>query len=398
MRVRRPFGAVFFGALVLACVCAVPGAAAPAASGDWLLSGRPELADIGLFACSDGRRLAEAVLPEPAATDPAFALDGTQAVAVTEAGRLIAYALPSLRETGRQQLSMRPTQLAVSEPEGALLAVGGSGAAPLVLFDAATLAKRHEYRPEQASAVSSIVHAGSRSSFVVGFERPVEGAEVWELAWRTDAPPVFKGLVHDYRMGEAIPLPGQFTPRVAPVPTGTLALVAGVRADEWLRLGVDGVPGVLHLEVRREIVRLVQLRGADSSWQAAAWTANGARGWLVGSRGAHRVHVLRAGNDWRAESQIALPGSLLAMAGFAGDASVVVAVDESAGGGVPPPLIASVRMYRLDPATASLQPAAGRNRAVAPAERPVRLQRSRDGRCIALLDAGGRWIAALSLR
>ncbi|HRO61423.1 MAG TPA: hypothetical protein PK177_20075, partial [Burkholderiaceae bacterium] len=181
---------------------------------------------------------------------PAFAASGTRAIAVTEAGRLLAYALPSLRESGRRALPMRPTQLAVSDPAGQLLAIGGSGPAPLSLLDADSLADVHVYRSDRESTVAAIVHAAARSSFVVGFERPVQEAEVWEIAYRADAPPVFKGLVHDYRMGEAIPLPGQFTARVTPVPVPTLALSAGVRANEWLRLGADGASGVLHLEGR----------------------------------------------------------------------------------------------------------------------------------------------------
>ncbi|NLD68705.1 MAG: hypothetical protein GX644_07790 [Limnobacter sp.] len=375
----------------MACACAASISAALADPGDWLLSGRAGRAEIGLLACSDGRRLADSVLPEPAVAAPTFALGGTIAIVPTEASRLLAYALPSFRETGRRSLSMQPTQLASSEPEGTLLAVGGSGPEPLVLLDAASLAELHAYRPDRASTVSSIRHAGPRSSFVVGFEEPVREAEVWELAWRADAPPVYKGLVHDYRMGEAIALPGQFTPRVAPVSTPTLALSAGVRADEWLRLGADGVPGVLHLEVRREIVRIPEIRDALASWQAAAWQAGETRGWYIGSLGDRLLHLLQAGNDWRLSSRIELPGGLLAMAGFDDGASIVLAVGEDA----ELARSGSIRLWRLDAATATLQPAADRVGAVAATDGPVRLQRSRDGRCIALLDATGRWLSAV---
>ncbi|HRO61805.1 MAG TPA: hypothetical protein PK177_22050, partial [Burkholderiaceae bacterium] len=104
--------------------------------------------------------------------------------------------------------------------------------------------------------------------------------------------------------------------------------------------------------------------------------------------------VLQAGDDWRVSARIALPGRLLAMAGFAGDATIMLAIDGTGAADLEPARPGPVRLFRLDAATMSLHPSATRDGAAASPSLPVRLQRSRDGRCVALLDAAGRWIAS----
>lgn len=55
------------------------------------------------------------------------------------------------------------------------------------------------------SAVAAIHAAPARRSFVIAFETL---AELWELSIDPQAAPVFDGLVHDYRHGEAVAEPG----------------------------------------------------------------------------------------------------------------------------------------------------------------------------------------------
>ena len=55
------------------------------------------------------------------------------------------------------------------------------------------------------SAVAAIHSAPARRSFVIAFETL---AELWELSIDPQAAPIFDGLVHDYRQGEAIAEPG----------------------------------------------------------------------------------------------------------------------------------------------------------------------------------------------
>jgi hypothetical protein len=127
--------------------------------------------------------------------------------------------------------------------------------------------KRHG--PPQA-----LLHHAGRRSVVAAFPA---FDELWELPLERDAPPVFDGLVHDWRMGEAIATPGWFTPRRMP-----LAAPMPVRwwldpAWPWVGGAFDDAVIVVHLDVRRMVARL-PLAGArltDSSrdrWQGQeAW-------------------------------------------------------------------------------------------------------------------------------
>jgi len=107
---------------------------------------------------------------------------------------------------------------------------------------------------------------------------------------------VLRGLVHDYRMGEAVPLPGRLTPRPFPVDTATRALLAGPSSFEVLRIDALGAPGVVNLDVRREIER-PRLPGVADPRLIAPWRSQTARGWLIAAAG-HPMQLLAA-PDWR---------------------------------------------------------------------------------------------------
>lgn len=100
-------------------------------------------------------------------------------------------------------------------------------------------------------------HAGRRSVIATfpAFD------EVWELSLDPEAPPVYDGLVHDWRLGEAIPKPGFFTPRrialAPPMPERWFLDPAW----PWIAGALDDAVLVVHLDVRRVVARLA-LRGA----------------------------------------------------------------------------------------------------------------------------------------
>lgn len=100
-------------------------------------------------------------------------------------------------------------------------------------------------------------HAGRRSVIATfpAFD------EVWELSLDPAAPPVYDGLVHDWRMGEAIPTPGFFTPRriVLPPPMPQHWFVDA--ALPWIAGALDDEVLIVHLDVRRIVARL-PVRGA----------------------------------------------------------------------------------------------------------------------------------------
>jgi hypothetical protein len=107
------------------------------------------------------------------------------------------------------------------------------------------------------SAAASIRHADARRSFVIAFETL---SELWELSIDPQATPIFDGLVHDYRQGEAVAEAGYLGARRTRLDAPLLelafddsgAFVLGRAAPE------PGSPTVLHLvnlDIRRTIGR-----------------------------------------------------------------------------------------------------------------------------------------------
>lgn len=66
----------------------------------------------------------------------------------------------------------------------------------------------------RAGTVRQVLFARARNSFVVSFRGL---AELWEISLDPQAPPIHDGLVHDYRMGEALAQSGFLGVRRTPL-------------------------------------------------------------------------------------------------------------------------------------------------------------------------------------
>lgn len=146
------------------------------------------------------------------------------------------------------------------------------GGRTLVLGNAGGGVQRH--LPAQSldgarrGAVTALADLPRRRSVAVGFDGL---DELWEVSLDPDAPPIFDGLVHDYRMGEAIATTGFLAPRRIPIAGRVRALRAGAQAPQLLVL-IEGDPPALHLvnlDVRRSLDRVPMPAGADL--RAARW-------------------------------------------------------------------------------------------------------------------------------
>ncbi len=132
--------------------------------------------------------------------------------------------------------------------------VEGRGATVVVL-DAGQPVKSIPARrlgAREDSTVAAVRHLPARRSFVIAFDTL---AELWELSVDPNAPPVYDGLVHDWRMGEGIAAPGflgvRRTPLAAPVKALAVdadnnAHVLARSADAWW---------LINLDIRRAITR-----------------------------------------------------------------------------------------------------------------------------------------------
>ncbi len=132
--------------------------------------------------------------------------------------------------------------------------VEGRGSA-VVVFDTGQPVKTLPARAlsgENASAVSAVRWLPQRRSFVIAFDTL---PELWELSVDPNAPPLHDGLVHDFRMGEAIAAPGFLGARrsVLATPVRALAIDAGNNAHVLARSAQAW--WLVNLDIRRAITR-----------------------------------------------------------------------------------------------------------------------------------------------
>ncbi len=336
--------------------------------------GEPGTTTIRVLDCADGGVLAEATTASPLTTAVALAPDQQSAYATTETAQLLRLSLPDLQEQARTRLAFRANALAVSGGVDAIVLAGGAGSPMLSALDPRSLAALFEYHLPEAATIATIVDVPKRSRFAVGFS---DLPEAWEIAYDRDAPPVLQGLVHDYRMREAVELPGRLTPRRFGLPGATRALVAGAVAHELLRIDTSGRAGVINLDVRREIERPL-LDTLPSPARIRAWAGTSTRGWIFSNDGSSALRILESGS-WRTAAPMTAPGEVLALT--RDDGAVIVAFAQTGNTGI----------ARLDVSVGAWKTLA---QVSGHAARPLRFVDG-SGDCIALVDRDGRWLAGL---
>ncbi|WP_298829327.1 nitrite reductase [uncultured Piscinibacter sp.] len=109
-----------------------------------------------------------------------------------------------------------------------------------------------------SSRVSAVYDAQPRRSFVVALK---DIPELWEISYDPKAEPIHDGLVHDYKMGEAIAKPGYLGVRRTPLdePLDDFFFDQGYRhVLGATRPKSDGSPSaqVVNLDIRRRIAAL----------------------------------------------------------------------------------------------------------------------------------------------
>jgi hypothetical protein len=128
----------------------------------------------------------------------------------------------------------------------------------VLVFDGERLAKTlpaQRLGGDERASIVDVAWLPARRSFVIAFDTV---PELWELSVDPQAPPVHDGLVHDYRMGEAIAAPGFLGVRRTPLEAPVRALAADARGGPHvLAQSADGAWLLINLDVRRAIARYV---------------------------------------------------------------------------------------------------------------------------------------------
>ncbi len=144
---------------------------------------------------------------------PKFSPDGRFVYFASRDGWISKYDLHNLRMVAEVRAGINTRNAAVSS-DGRWVMVANYLPHTLVAFDAQTLqpvkviAARD--RAGHSSRVSAVYDAAPRKSFIAALK---DVKEIWEIPYGADAEPVYAGLVHDYKMKEAIAEPGPFPVR-----------------------------------------------------------------------------------------------------------------------------------------------------------------------------------------
>ena len=195
---------------------------------------------------------------------PKFTPDGRYVFFGSRDGWVTKYDLWNLTVVAEVRAGLNMRNVAVSG-DGRWVMAANYLPRTAVLFDAdLNLAKRFDATTldgKSASRVSAVYDAAPRHSFVLALK---DLPEVWEISYDPKAAPIYDGLVHDYKMGEAIAKPGYQNVRRTPL-DGPLddfffdqsyAHVLGSTRPQPGAAGGTPTAQVVNLDARRKIAEL----------------------------------------------------------------------------------------------------------------------------------------------
>jgi len=230
---------------------------------------------------------------------PKFSPDGRFVYFASRDGWISKYDLWGLRYVAEVRAGINTRNLAVSH-DGRYVAVGNYLPHTLVILSAADLRPLRvipaREAPGRASRVSAVYTAPPRGSFVAALK---DVPEMWEIPYVADAPPVFRGPMHDWRpdSGEASPVTeGPFPVRRIPLDgvlddfffdpdyrfvigaarEGGARVISLVTGAEVARLPIEGLPhlgsGISWVREGRRVLATPNLRrGAISVIDMDRW-------------------------------------------------------------------------------------------------------------------------------
>jgi mono/diheme cytochrome c family protein/DNA-binding beta-propeller fold protein YncE len=148
---------------------------------------------------------------------PKFSPDGRFVYFGSRDGWVSKFDIYNLKYVAEIRAGINMRNIAVSS-DGRYVLAGNYLPHTLVVLDARDLSllKIIPVRDDngKSSRVSAVYDAAPRKSFIVALK---DIPEVWEIPYDPNAEPIYPGLVHDYRMGEAIAAKGPFPIRRIPL-------------------------------------------------------------------------------------------------------------------------------------------------------------------------------------
>ena len=242
---------------------------------------------------------------------PKFTPDGRYVFFGSRDGWITKYDLWNLRVVAEVRAGLNMRNVAVSA-DGRWVMAANYLPHTVVLFDAdlhwvKTLPAVSQ-DGKQSSRVSAVYDAAPRKSFVVALK---DMPELWEISYDPQAAAIYNGLVHDYRMGEAIATPGFHNIRrtLLEEPLDDFFFDQSYRhALGASRPKADGQARaqVVNLDVRRKIADL-PLAGMPHLGSGITWSWNGTTVLASPNLKGQGIDVIDM-QDWKRVRSIPVPG------------------------------------------------------------------------------------------
>src|SRR3990167_7711640 len=144
---------------------------------------------------------------------PKYSPDGRYVYFASRDGWISKYDIYNLKFIAEVRAGINTRNAAVSG-DGKYVAVGNYLPHSIVILDARDLTPLKvievKGREGKTSRVSAVYDAAPRKSFIAALK---DIPEVWEIPYDYKAEPIYPGLVHDFRMGEALAAKGPFPVR-----------------------------------------------------------------------------------------------------------------------------------------------------------------------------------------
>ena len=242
---------------------------------------------------------------------PKFAPDGRYVFFGSRDGWITKYDLWNLKTVAEVRAGINMRNIAVSG-DGQWVMAANYLPHTVVLFDA-------ELKPvktyaattldgKQSSRVSAVYDAEPRKRFVVALK---DIPELWEISYDPKAPPIYDGLVHDYKMGEGIAKPGFQGVRRTPLdePLDDFFFDQSyAHALGAARPHADGSPSgqVVNLDARRKIATL-PIAGMPHLGSGITFDWNGTRVLASPNLQDGTISVIDM-KTWKLVKNIATPG------------------------------------------------------------------------------------------
>jgi cytochrome c553 len=202
---------------------------------------------------------------------PKFTADGRYVFFASRDGWITKYDIWNLAVVAEIRAGINTRNVAVSD-DGRFVAVANYLPHTLVLLDGDLQPLKvlpvTDMDGKQSSRVSAVYDAAPRKSFVAALK---DVPEVWEISYDPKAPPIFEGLVHDYKMAEALAKPGYLNPRRTQLDTVLDDFFFDASYANILGAARAGSGQVVNLDIRRKIADLalpgMPHLGSGITWQ-----------------------------------------------------------------------------------------------------------------------------------